>query len=71
MIMTNTFSTGNSHKDGSGLIDQSLYAAGVGLGHETSRIGDAVQEAARTTKGGSGFIEKTKEVFRDRFEKMQ
>ncbi|KXL44230.1 hypothetical protein M433DRAFT_280634 [Acidomyces richmondensis BFW] len=63
--------TGNSHKDGSGLIDQSLYAAGVGLGHETSRIGDAVQEAARTTKGGSGFIEKTKEVFRDRFEKMQ
>lgn len=52
-------------------IDQSLYAAGVGLGHEGGKIGDAVEEAQRSTRGdGGGFVEKTREVARKRFEGM-
>ncbi|CAK3783452.1 hypothetical protein DOTSEDRAFT_160857 [Lecanosticta acicola] len=54
-------------------IETNMYQAGVGLGHESSKIGDAVAEARRFTQagnGGGGFIEKTKEVFKDRFEKM-
>ncbi|KAK0937957.1 hypothetical protein LTR29_010522 [Friedmanniomyces endolithicus] len=53
-------------------IEQSLYASGVGLGHEGSRLGDAVVEAQRLTQGGGrgGFAEKTREVARERFERM-
>ena len=52
-------------------IETSMYAAGVGLGHEGGRIGDAVEEASRSTRGGGqGFVEKTKDVARERFEKM-
>lgn len=57
-------------------IEQSMYAAGVGLGHEGSKKGDAVEEAARLTKGESqqdgraSFLLKTKEVARQRFEKL-
>lgn len=52
-------------------IETSMYAAGVGLGHEGGKIGDAVEEASRSTRGGGqGFVEKTKDVARERFEKM-
>ncbi|KAI5357529.1 Putative G-patch domain, nucleotide-binding alpha-beta plait domain superfamily [Septoria linicola] len=59
---------------GSGLtapIEQISYNAGVGLGHEGSKKGDANEEAARMTKGDGGFLEKTKEVARSRYERMQ
>lgn len=53
-------------------ISTDLYAAGVGLGHAGGRIGDAVTEAERATKGDrGGFLEKTKEVARERFERMK
>ncbi|KAK1819607.1 hypothetical protein LTR12_005921 [Friedmanniomyces endolithicus] len=54
-------------------IEQSLYASGVGLGHEGSRLGDAVVEAQRLTQGGGrgGFAEKTREVARERFGRME
>ncbi|KAK3674246.1 hypothetical protein LTR78_005715 [Recurvomyces mirabilis] len=53
-------------------IEQSLYAAGIGLGHEGSKKGDAVLEAQRLTKGDGreGFLEMTREVARQRFERM-
>ncbi|WPH01640.1 Hypothetical protein R9X50_00449000 [Acrodontium crateriforme] len=52
-------------------IDQSLYAAGVGLGHESSKTGDAVEEAQRATRDdGNGFVEKTKQSARARFERI-
>ncbi|KAK5117449.1 hypothetical protein LTR85_008834 [Meristemomyces frigidus] len=54
-------------------IEQMVYAAGVGLGHEGGRVGEAVEEAARLTKGsadGSGFLEKTRAVARERWERM-
>ncbi|KAF7187720.1 putative RNA-binding protein C57A7.13 [Pseudocercospora fuligena] len=50
-------------------IEQSSYAAGVGLGHESSKKGDAIEEAARLTKGGD-FLEQTKNVARERFSRM-
>jgi len=54
-------------------IEQSLYASGVGLGHEGGRLGDAVVEAQRLTQGGGrgGFAEKTREIARERFGKME
>lgn len=64
--------------DGSGVkapIDQMVYAAGVGLGHEGGKKGDAVEEAARMTKGGNkgdtGFLEGTRELARQRYERME
>ena len=52
-------------------IDQSLYASGVGLGHESSKKGDAVEEASRMTKNDRGeFLEKTRELARKRYEQM-
>ena len=50
-------------------IEQSLYTAGVGLGHEGSKQGDAMEEAARMTRG-DGFLEKTREQARRRWEQM-
>lgn len=47
-------------------IDQSLYASGVGLGHQGSKVGDAVEEAQRLTTG-DGFQEKVKEMARKRY----
>ncbi|TKA73469.1 hypothetical protein B0A55_05957 [Friedmanniomyces simplex] len=53
-------------------IEQSLYASGVGLGHEGSWLGDAVTEAQRMTQGGrGGFAEKTRKVARERFGRME
>lgn len=52
-------------------IEQNVYAAGVGLGHEGSKKGDAVEEAQRLTKSDQGdFVEKTRETARKRFEDM-
>ncbi|KAI7351910.1 hypothetical protein KC354_g12225 [Hortaea werneckii] len=52
-------------------IDQAVYAAGVGLGHESSKKGDAVEEAEKMTKGDrGGFLEATKRVARERYDRM-
>jgi RNA recognition motif-containing protein len=50
-------------------IETNVYAAGVGLGHEGSKRGDAAEEAARAT-GGNGFLEMTRETARKRYEAM-
>lgn len=53
-------------------ISQEMFAAGVGLGHEGSRRGDAVEEAAKLTTGErGGFQEMTRENARKRYESMQ
>ncbi|KAK4543421.1 hypothetical protein LTR36_005564 [Oleoguttula mirabilis] len=53
-------------------IEQMVYARGVGLGHEGGKRGEAVEEAARMTKGGGGegFLEMTKAGARSRYDKM-
>lgn len=52
-------------------INTELYAAGVGLGAEGGRIGDAVEEAARASRGDyAEFAVKTRDRARERFEKM-
>jgi len=55
-----------------GPIETSVYATGVGLGAEGGKVGDAVEEAERRTKEGreGGFLRKTKELARKRFEGM-
>jgi hypothetical protein len=53
-------------------IAAEVYVPGVGLGAEGGKLGDASEEAARNTRGGfSGFVEKTRERARERFEKME
>jgi hypothetical protein len=53
------------------VIATDVYAPGVGLGAEGGRLGDAGEEAARKTRGDfAGFVEKTKDRARERFEKM-
>lgn len=60
---------------GSGMtapLSQDVYAAGVGLGAQGGKVGDAVVEAERATKGDySSFLEKTREGARERYERMQ
>lgn len=52
-------------------ISTDLYASGVGLGAEGGRIGDAVEEAARASRGDyAEFAEKTRDRARARFERM-
>ncbi|KAI9708746.1 MAG: hypothetical protein M1820_003701 [Bogoriella megaspora] len=69
------------YKEGEGLgasgqgmvaaIGQDLYAAGVGLGHEEGKVGDAVEEANKKTKDGYGdFVQRTKDNAKARYEKM-
>ena len=59
---------------GSGMIapiNQDVYMAGVGLGAQGGKLGDAVVEAARNTKGDySGFAERTREGARERYGRM-
>ena len=59
---------------GSGMtapIAQDVYVAGVGLGAQGGKIGDAIQEAERNTKGGyGGFLDKTRDGARERFERL-
>ena len=54
-------------------IATEIYAAGVGLGAEGGKVGDAVEEAARETKGSGyeGFLERGRERARGRFEAMK
>ena len=52
-------------------IETDMYAQGVGLGAQGGKIGDAVGEADRKTKGDySGFLEQTKAKAKERFERM-
>jgi hypothetical protein len=52
-------------------IATEVYAPGVGLGAEGGKLGDASEEAARNTRGNfAGFVEKTRERARERFERM-
>lgn len=52
-------------------IATEMYMQGVGLGAQGGKIGDAVDEAERNTKGGYGdFLERTKDKAKERFERM-
>lgn len=52
-------------------IATDMYVQGVGLGAQGGKIGDAVDEAERNTKGGySDFLERTKDKAKERFERM-
>ena len=49
-------------------IATDMYVAGVGLGAQGGKVGDAAEEAERNTKGGyREFAERTKEKARERF----
>ena len=53
-------------------IAQDVYVAGVGLGAAGGKVGDAVEEAERNTKGDyAGWVEKGREGARERYRKMQ
>ncbi|KAK2810307.1 hypothetical protein FQN50_003038 [Emmonsiellopsis sp. PD_5] len=60
--------------EGSGMtapITTDLYVQGVGLGAQGGKVGDAVQEAGRNTRGRyDEFLEKTKEGARERYERL-
>ena len=75
MLEKSGWKEGEALGDGSGIsapIETSAYAAGVGLGHEGSKRGDAVEEAERRTRGdGGSFLEATRENARKRFEGME
>ena len=50
-------------------IAQDMYVAGVGLGARGGKVGDAVEEAERNTKGGyREFVGRTREKARERYE---
>lgn len=52
-------------------IATEVYAPGVGLGAEGGRLGDAAEEAARQTRGDfAGFVEKTRDRARERYERL-
>ncbi|KAI4128960.1 MAG: hypothetical protein LQ341_006623, partial [Variospora aurantia] len=52
-------------------IATDMYVQGVGLGAEGGKIGDAVGEAERNTKGGYGdFLERTRDKAKERFERL-
>lgn len=52
-------------------IAQDIYAAGVGLGAQGGKVGDALEEAERNTKGDyGGFLAKTREGARERYERL-
>ena len=59
---------------GSGMmapIATEMYVQGVGLGAEGGKVGDAVQEAERNTKGGySDFLDRTKDKAKERYERL-
>ncbi|KAM5463492.1 hypothetical protein MauCBS54593_007486 [Microsporum audouinii] len=53
-------------------VPTDLYVQGVGLGAQGSKIGDAVREAGRNTRGRyDEFLEKTREHARERYERMK
>lgn len=52
-------------------ITTEVYAQGVGLGAQGSKLGDAAEEAGRNTRGRyDEFLKKTKETARQRYEQM-
>lgn len=52
-------------------IATEMYVQGVGLGAQGGKIGDALEEADRNTKGGyHGFLERTKDKAKERFGQM-
>lgn len=52
-------------------VETNMYVQGVGLGAQGGKVGDALDEAERNTKGGyEGFLERTKEKAKERFERM-
>lgn len=52
-------------------IATEVYAQGVGLGAQGSKLGDAVEEAGRNTRGRyDEFLEKTRETARQRYDQM-
>ena len=61
-------------KGGTGMtapVETNLYAAGVGLGAQGGKMGDAVEEAGRNTKGDyREFVERAKDKAKERYEKM-
>ncbi|OAP57490.1 hypothetical protein AYL99_08228 [Fonsecaea erecta] len=53
-------------------ISQDLYVAGVGLGAQGGKLGDAIVEAERNTKGDyGGFLEETRQRARERYARME
>ena len=67
--------TGGLGVSGTGIsapLSQDVYVAGVGLGAQGGKIGDAVEEAESNTKGEyGGFLERTREGARERWESMK
>ena len=52
-------------------ITTELYTQGVGLGAQGGKVGDAVEEAQRQTKGSyTDFLNKTRDKAKERFESM-
>lgn len=52
-------------------IATEVYAQGVGLGAQGSKLGDAAEEAGRNTRGRyEEFLEKTRQTARDRYDRM-
>ncbi|KAI2786498.1 hypothetical protein POX_g08884 [Penicillium oxalicum] len=52
-------------------IATEIYAQGVGLGAQGGKLGDAVEEAGRNTRGRyDEFLEKTRETARQRYDQM-
>ena len=52
-------------------ISQDVYVAGVGLGAQGGKLGDAVEQAERNTKGDyGGFLEETRKRAKERYERM-
>ncbi|EXJ70183.1 uncharacterized protein A1O5_06251 [Cladophialophora psammophila CBS 110553] len=53
-------------------ISQDVYVAGVGLGAQGGKLGDAIVEAERNTKGDySGFLEEARQRARERYARME
>ncbi|KAI9889279.1 MAG: hypothetical protein M1814_005654 [Vezdaea aestivalis] len=52
-------------------VTSNLYAQGVGLGAKGGKLGDAVEEAGRQTRGDYGeFVNKVKDKTKERFESL-
>ncbi|KAA8645843.1 putative G-patch domain protein [Aspergillus tanneri] len=53
-------------------IATEVYAQGVGLGAQGSKLGDAAEEAGRNTRNRyDEFLEKTRQTARERYEQME
>jgi RNA recognition motif-containing protein len=53
-------------------ISQDVYVAGVGLGAQGGKVGNAIEEAEKRTKGSSyqDFVDSAKQGARERYERM-